>query len=99
MPNDILDMSLDMVQAVIKGYGDRILDNQIIALQSGYWSAYYSGVKHPKPVHKIAEDMVRRHKQSDAKKLSTPKPDVDVAAFLEMEAQFNARMSNKAGET
>lgn len=95
MPNDILDMSLDMVQAVIYGYGDRMLDNQIIALQSGYWSAYYSGAKHPKPVHKIAEDMVRRHKQQDAKKLSTPKPDVDVDAYLEMEAQFKARLEQQ----
>lgn len=98
MPNDVLDMSLDMVQAVINGYRDRMLDNQIIAVQSGYWSAYYSGAKHPKPVHKIAEDMVRRHKQQDAKKMSTPKPDVDVDAFLEMEAQFKARMNNKAGD-
>lgn len=95
MPNDVLDMSLDMVQAVISGYGDRMLDNQIIALQSGYWSAYYSGARHPKPVHKIAEDMVRRHKQQDAKKLSAPKPDVDVDAYLEMEAQFKARLEQQ----
>ena len=95
MPNDVLDMSLDVVQAVIHGYGDRMLDNQIIALQSGYWSAYYSGAKHPKPVHKIAEDMVRRHKQQDAKKLSTPKPDVDVDAYLDMEAQFKARLEQQ----
>ena len=95
MPNDVLDMSLDMVQAVIHGYGDRMLDNQIIAIQAGYWSAYYSDVKHPKPVHKIAEDMVKRHKQQDAKKMSAPKPDVDVDAFLEMEAQFKARMEQQ----
>ena len=88
-------MSLDMVQAVIKGYGDAILDQQIIALQSGYWSAYYAGAKHPKPVNKIAEDMAQRHKQQDAKKLSTPKPDVDVDAFLEMEAQFKARLEQQ----
>lgn len=95
MPNDILDMSLDMVQAVIQGYGDRMLDNQIIALQSGYWSAYYAGARHPKPVHKIAEDMVARHQKQDAKKMSTPKPDVDVAAFMEMEAQFKARLEQQ----
>lgn len=95
MPNDLLDMSLDMVQAVIAGYGDRMLDQQIVALQIGYWSAYYAGAKHPKPVHKIAEDMVTRHKQQDAKKLSTPKPDVDVDAYLEMEAQFKARLEQQ----
>lgn len=99
MPNDVLDMSLDMVQAVISGYGDRMLDSQIIALQSGYWSAYYSGAKHPKPVYKITEDMIKRHKLKGARNLSTPKPDVDVDAFLEMEAQFKAKLNNKVGET
>ena len=84
-----------MFQAVVQGYGDRILDSQIIALQSGYWSAYYTGVKHPKPVHKIAEDMVERHKRRDVQKLSTTKPDVDVDAYLEMEAQFKARMEQQ----
>lgn len=94
-PNEILDMSLDMVQAAIKGYGDAILDQQIIALQAGYWSAYYSGVKHPKPVSKIAEDMVRRHKQQDAKAALKPKPDVNVEAYLEMEAQFQAKLAQQ----
>ena len=88
-------MSLDVFQAYVKGYSDRMLDNQIIALQSGYWSAYYAGAKHPKPVHKIAEDMVKRHKAQDARKISTPKPDVNVDAFLEMEAQFKVRMEQQ----
>lgn len=88
-------MSLDVVQAVIRGYGDALLDQQIIAVQSGYWSAYYSGSKHPKPVHQITEDMVRRHTKQDAKTVSTPKPDVDVEAFLEMEAQFKARLEQQ----
>jgi hypothetical protein len=91
-------MSLDVLKAYVKGYGDRMLDNQIIALQSGYWSAYYVGAKHPKPVHKITEDLMRRHQAQDAKNLSTPKPDVDVEAFLEMEAQFNARLKQQGGE-
>lgn len=88
-------MSLDVVQAVVRGYGDRILDQQIIAVQTGYWSAYYAGAKHPKPVHKIAEDMMRKHTQQDAKTTSAPKPTVDVEAFLEMEAQFQARLAQQ----
>lgn len=86
-------MSLDVLQAVILGYSDALLDQQIIAIQSGYWSAYYSGSKHPKPVNKIAEDLVSKHMQKDAKTKATMKPDVDVEAFLEMEAQFNARLN------
>lgn len=91
----MLDLSLDVLQAYIRGYGDRILDQQILAVQSGYWSAYYANVKHPKQVGRIAEDMVRRHKLEDAKKLSAPKPDVDVDAFLEMEAQFMAKLEQQ----
>lgn len=88
-------MSLDMVQAVIKGYGDAILDQQVIALQSGFWSAYYAGTKHPKPVQKVAEDMIQRHKKQDAKPMSVHRPDVDVEAFLEMEAQFKAKLEQQ----
>lgn len=94
-PDEVLDLGLDVFRAYVKGYGDRMLDQQIVALQSGYWSAYYSGVKHPKPVIKIAEDMMRRHQIEDAKKLSAPKPDVNVEAFLEMEAQFRSRLEQQ----
>lgn len=88
-------MSLDVFQAVVAGYGDALLDQQILAVQSGYWSAYYAGVKHPKPVSKVAEEMINKHQkmERDAKKISTPKPDVDVAAFLEMEAAFQSRLA------
>lgn len=91
-PEEVLDMSLDVFQAYVKGYGDRLFDQQIVALQSGYWSAYYANAKHPKPMHKIAEDMMKRRKNEDAKKLSAPKPDVDVEAFLAVEAEFQARL-------
>lgn len=88
-------MSLDVLQAYIKGYGDHLLDQQIIAVQSGYWSAYYSGAKHPKPVNKITEDMMNRHKLEDARSIKTPRPDVNVEAYLEMEAQFKARLEQQ----
>lgn len=95
MPDDVLDMSLDMVRAVIAGYGDRMLDYQILALQSGYWSAYYSGSKHPKPMNQLAEDMVRRHQKQNKKRVSAPRPDVDVAAFLEREATFQSKLKQQ----
>lgn len=88
-------MSLDVFQAYVKGYSDRLLDQQILALQSGYWSAYYAGAKHPKPVHRISEDMIKRHRSQDAVKASKPRPDVDVDAYLEMEAQFKARLEQQ----
>ena len=88
-------MSLDVFQAVVAGYGDALLDQQILAVQSGYWSAYYAGVKHPKPVSKVVEELINKHQKvkRDAGKVLTPKPDVDVAAFLEMEAAFQSRLA------
>lgn len=88
-------MSLDVFQAVVAGYGDALLDQQILAVQSGYWSAYYTGVKHPKPVSKVVEELINKHQKvkRDAGKVLTPKPDVDVAAFLEMEAAFQSRLA------
>lgn len=91
-PHEVLDMSLDMVQAVIRGYSDSLLDQQIIAVQAGYWSAYYSGSKHPKPVNAVAEEMVRKHHTQGATKMSVPRPDVDVEAFLEQKARFNSKL-------
>lgn len=90
-------MSLDMFQAVVQGYSDSLLDQQIIALQTGYWAAYYVGVKHPKPVDKLAEDMVAKHnqKQQGALKASTPRPEVDVESFLAREERFRAKLAQQ----
>lgn len=89
-------MSLDVLRAYIAGYSDKLLDNQIMAVQIGYWASYYTNSKHPKPVQKVSEEMVRSHqkKEQDAKKVSRPRPDIDVEAFQEREAQFKARMKS-----
>lgn len=88
-------MSLDMVQTCISGYADSLLDQQILALQTGYWAAYYVGSKHPKPVSKLAEDMVSKHQKQDANATSTIRPEVDVEAFLAKEEQFKARLAQQ----
>lgn len=85
-------MSLDMVRACIAGYSDRLLDEQLVALQTGYWAGYYNNAKHPKSVKSFTEAMLRTHNQQDATKTSAPKPDVDVEAFLAKEAKFKARL-------
>ena len=90
-------MSLDMVKAYIEGYEDHLIDYQILAVQSGYWSSYYVGAKHPKPWNVIAEEIHRAHvrakDKSDVTKVKVPRPDVDVEGFLAQEARFKARMS------
>ena len=85
-------MSLEVFQAYVLGYSDRLFDQQILAVQAGYWAGYYSRAKHPKSIKTILTTMLRKRTQAE-KKIRTPAPDVDVEAFLAMEQKFKERMS------
>ena len=89
-------MSLDVFQAVVRGYSDRLLDMQILSMQSGYWAAYYVMSKHPKMPKDVAAGMLRAHKKSEDRQqnvaVSTPAPAVDVDSFLAREARFKAKL-------
>lgn len=86
-------MSLDVFQAYIAGYEARLFDNQILAVQVGYWAGYYGRHKKPKSIKTILSSMMNKRKRS-LNKGKVTKPEVDVEAFLEMEAQFK-RKQNK----
>lgn len=96
-PNDVLDMSMDVFTAYVNGYSDRLLDQQILAMQTGHWAAYFVGSKHPKSIKELSEKMLKEHLKQDAKlkNPSAPRPDVDVAAYLEQEARFKAKMKQQ----
>ena len=85
-------MDLGMLNAYLRGYGDRLLDQQTMSVQTGYWAGYYSNSKHPKSVKSILTKMIQKHRQSEPK-LKTPAPEVDVEAFLERERQFKEKLS------
>ena len=87
-------MSLDVFGAYVDGYRDRLVDRQIIALQTGHWAAYFVGSKHPKPVKELAESIIRTRDATSAKAGIT-RPEVDVESYLEMEASFNARRNQQ----
>lgn len=76
-------MNLSQFNACVDGYSMRLLDQQKIAVQQGYWAGYYVHSAHPKPVSSILA------------KMETPKSehvnDVDVDAFLAMEEHFNRK--------
>lgn len=91
-PNEVLDMSLDMFQAYVAGYSDRLFDQQVLAVQAGYWAGYYSKAKHPKSIKTILTSMLQQRQRSE-KRVNTPAPDVDVGAFLAMEQRFKERLS------
>lgn len=90
-------MSLDVFQACVKGYTDHIFDMQLVGVQQGYWAGYYSSAKKPKPLKTIIDKLFKAHVRGVQHSQATEKPDVDVDAFLAMEAQFNARRSEYNG--
>lgn len=88
-------MNLDTFQAVKKGYEDRVFDQQLIAVQSGYWSGYFMSKK-PKPLNIILKMLTRNRFRADSK--SDHVDFVDVEAFLATEAQFQQRLREQRGE-
>lgn len=80
-----------MFNAYVDGYSDHLFDQQIIAVQAGYWAGYYSKAKHPKNIKTILTTMLRK-RQGAEKKVRTPAPEVDVEAFLAMEQKFKEKM-------
>lgn len=94
-PDQVLDMNMDTLQAVIEGYQDRLFDQRCMAVHQGYWAGYYIGSKHSKPVSYIIETMIRESvKAKRAKRGHISKPtvdmNVDVEAFLEKERRLKA---------
>lgn len=89
-------MSLDVFRAVVKGYSDRLLDMQILSVQTGYWAAYYVGSKHTKKPKDVAASMLQAHMKSEDRQqkvaVSAPAPAADVDTFLAREARFKAKL-------
>lgn len=89
-------MSLDVFQACVKGYGDRLFDKQLLGVQAGYWAGYYQRTKKPSPPHSIITKLLSKKVTKKSKHADT----VDVEGFLLREAQFKTRLEDarKAGK-
>ena len=85
-------MSLDVLNAFVGGYSDRLLDGQLLTVQSGYWAAYYNNSKHPKSLKTISESLIQRHQRVPRSSKDSLKPDVDVEAFLAQEELFKQKL-------
>ena len=85
-------MSLDVFNACIKGYSNRLFDLQIISVQTGYWAGYFTRAKKPKSLKSILNSMVKaKSKEDKSSDKSIKAPEVDVDAFLAMEQRFQER--------
>ena len=81
-------MDLMQFQEMVNGYTARLFDQQLLAVDIGFWAGYYVNAKRPKKVKDIMQSMI------DAKykdKRAGTVPDVDVEAFLEQERLFKKR--------
>ena len=90
MPNDLLELNLGQVQAVVAGYGDRMVDMQCLALYSGYYSGYYSNSRRPSSPSTLIDRIIRAHDRSKRRSgRHSTKPvvdmDAEVARFKELE--------------
>lgn len=89
-------MSLDVFKAYTQGYSDSLFDQQILSIQTGYWAAYYTNSKHPKPLKTIITELSsKRLRAEQRQKKNIVRPEVDVDAFLATEEQFLRRLQSK----
>ena len=92
-PNEVLDMSLDMFKAVVKGYSDHIFDLQLVAVHQGYWSGYYSRAKKPKNLETVLKKLFKaKEKGEDSPYKQKKVEDVDVEGFLAKERMRLSKM-------
>lgn len=57
LPDQVLDLDLWQFNAVVDGYQESILDQTVIAVQSGYWSCYWN----MNPDAKTLQEVIRSY--------------------------------------
>ena len=95
MPNELLDLNLGQVQAVIQGYDDRIVDATCQSVWTGYYAAYYFS-KHPKKPTEIIKKLIDENSKGDSIR-GNSKADIDMDAELELFAQRDLRLFEMMG--
>ncbi len=92
-PNEVLDMSLDVFNAVIRGYSDHIFDLQVVAVHQGYWAGYYGRARKPKNLDTVLKKLLKA-KSKDSRKNSQKKvTEVDVETFLKREQERLSKLN------
>ena len=86
MPDDLLNLNLGQVQAVINGYSERILDEMCNAVWIGYYAGYYSRAKNPQKPTTLIQNILSKNNIGDSSRGNTTQ-DIDMDAELELFAQ------------
>lgn len=83
----MLDIDFGMLINYIRGYEDMQLDMQILAVQTGYWSAYYSGSnKNKMSVATVTQSIEKQRSVKTLVKKSV-NTEAEFALFKEREAK------------
>lgn len=69
-------MSLDVFNAVIAGYSDYLIDMQTLAVQTGFWSAYYQS-KRPKKIQTIVSNLLKNKFNKNTGSTITTEADIE----------------------
>ena len=85
MPDDLLNLNLGQVQAVIDGYDARVVDSICQSVWTGYYAAYYFS-KHPKKPTEIVQRILSETNKEDKSRGNTH-ADIDLDAEIELFAQ------------
>lgn len=85
MPDELLNLNLGQVQAVIDGYSDRMLDENIQAIWTGYYAAYFFS-KHPKKPADIIQKLLAEQSKNRSSQRTIKAP-VDMDAELDLIAK------------
>ncbi len=76
-------MPLEVYKACAEGYSDRVFDQQILSVITGFWAGHYQRAKRPTPPKSVIAKMIRSRETS-----SEHSEEVDVDKFLATEAAF-----------
>lgn len=100
MPDALLDLNLQQVNAVIRGYNERQFDFEKLAVSIGYWTGYYQSKKPQSPAD-IIRKMWRSRSKVDSSATGTAKKDLDVDVaieeFMRREQLFQSQQTKRGG--
>ena len=95
MPDDLLNLNLGQVQAVIDGYSERILDDTIQSVWTGYYASYFFS-KHPKKPTEIIKKLLQETSKEHPTQ-ATINRDIDMDAEIELFAKRDLAFLQEKG--
>ena len=95
MPDDLLNLNLGQVRAVIDGYSERILDDTIQSVWTGYYASYFFS-KHPKKPTEIIQKVLQETPKKYPNQVSL-KRDIDMDAEIELFAKRDLAFLQEKG--